>query len=436
MSTHRVLIVDDDPSSLEAMRLVVHSLGHGTDEASTAEAAEQLIARQPYDLVITDMMLPGETGMELLKRLRGLAVPPAVILVTGHATLDTAVAALKWGAVDYLTKPVDPTALKAAVRAQMANAFAFELADADGLVAQSRTMKQVLERLSNASETEAPVLLFGEGGTGKELCAAWVHQRSARREGPFTTFHAGALPVDTVGIELFGSLDHPGRIETARGGTLFLDDLEVLDAPTQLALVRMLETGRFRRAGEQEERMAEARLVAATSRDLATLSAAGAFREDLYYRMSVMQVALPPLRDRREDIAPLARRFVALFAAHYRKVGLTIGDSALTRLSRHAWPGNVRELRNAVEQAVILCQGLEITPDLLPQPAQTQADGPSVLRIPIGTAIKDVEREMIVRTLDANRGNKNRTARQLGISRRSLYNKLERYQIAAPPRTP
>ncbi len=436
MSTHRVLIVDDDSSSLEAMRLVVHSLGYGTDEATTAEAAEQLIARQRYDLVITDMMLPGETGMELLKRLRGLAVPPAVILVTGHATLDTAVSALKWGAVDYLIKPVDPAALKAAVRAQMANALAFELADADGLMAQSRTMKQVLERLSNASETDAPVLLFGEGGTGKELCAAWVHQRSARRDGPFITFHAGALPSDSVGPELFGSQGNPGRIETARGGTLFLDDLEVLDAPTQLALVRMLETGRFRRAGEQEERVAEARLVAATGRDLATLSAAGAFREDLYYRMSVMQVSLPPLRDRREDIAPLARRFVALFAAHYRKTGLSIGDAALTRLSRHAWPGNVRELRNAVEQAVILCQGLEITPDLLPQPAQTQADGPSVLRIPIGTAIKDVEREMIVRTLDANRGNKNRTARQLGISRRSLYNKLERYQIAAPPRTP
>jgi two-component system response regulator HydG len=435
MSTHRVLIVDDDPSSLEAMRLVMQSLGHGADEAATAEVAEQLVARQRYDMVITDLMLPGETGMELLKRLRSLAVPPAVILVTGHATLDTAVAALKWGAVDYLTKPVDPAALKSVVRAQMANAIAFELADADGLVAQSRTMKQVLERLANASETDAPVLLYGEGGTGKELCAAWVHQRSTRREGPFATFHAGALPSDAVGLELFGGPGHVGRVETARGGTLFLDDLEVLDAPTQLALVRMLETGRYRRTGEEEERVAEARLVAATSRDLATLSAAGAFREDLYYRMSVMQMVLPPLRDRREDIAPLAKRFVSLFAAHYRKTGLSVGDAALARLSRHAWPGNVRELRNAVEQAVILCQGLEITPDLLPQPAQTQSDGPSVLRIPIGTAIKDVEREMIVRTLDANRGNKNRTARQLGISRRSLYNKLERYQIAAPPRT-
>ena len=435
MSNHRVLIVDDDPSSLEAMRLVVHSLGHGADEATTAEIAEQHISRQRYDLVITDLMLPGESGMELLKRLRGLAVPPGVILVTGHATLDTAVSALKWGAVDYLAKPVDPGALKAAIRAQMAKAAAFELADADGLVAQSRTMKQVLERLSTASETDAPVLLYGEGGTGKELCAAWVHQRSARREGPFTTFHAGALPPDVVGSELFGSPGHPGRVEIAKGGTLFLDDLELLDAATQLELVRMLETGRFHRTGEQEDRVAETRLVAATSRDLATLSAAGTFREDLYYRLSVMQVLLPPLRDRREDIAPLAKRFIALFAAHYRKPGLTINDSAVTRLSRHAWPGNVRELRNAVEQAVILCQGLEITQDLLPQPAQTQADGPSVLRIPIGTAIKDVEREMIVRTLDANRGNKNRTARQLGISRRSLYNKLERYQIAAPPRS-
>ncbi|MFN7134538.1 MAG: sigma 54-interacting transcriptional regulator, partial [Myxococcales bacterium] len=281
--------------------------------------------------------------------------------------------------------------------------------------------------------TDTPVLIQGESGTGKELCAASVHRRSIRRDGPFVAVRAGLVGREQIWGELFGADGKPGKLEQASGGTLFLDEVHTLDARAQAALLQVLESRQFERASGEAVPV-DVRLVVTTSRDLGNLVAAGEFREDLLYRLNVFQMTLPPLRERPEDIGPLAAMFAADCAQRLGKNTPVLTSETESLLARYPWPGNVRQLRNVIEHAVILCQGAEITRDLLPRMLQGDDEGAKVVRIPVGTTMKDVEREMIARTLDANNWNKNRVARILGISRRSLYNKLERYRIVAPPK--
>ena len=450
MSTYRVLVVDDDAAVLGGMREIIQSLGHEVQGAGSAEEALSLLKREVFHLLVTDLMLPGDSGLDLMKIVRDASPGTSIVLVTGHASLKTAITALKSGASDYLTKPIDPRALKILVGKMLAQKPSYvasrllesgrdSATDFDGMTARSRVMKGVFESLASAAATDTAVLISGESGTGKELCAASVHQRSARRDGPFMAFRAGALPRDQVAAELFGAVQpdgtvREGRVALAEGGTLFLDEVHTLGDACQAGLLKLLEQRRYTPVDAQEERAANVRIVAATSRSLETLVAAGEFRDDLFYRLNAFPLALPKLRERSEDVAPLASRFIATFAERYQKPVPTITEQTLALLSRYPWPGNVRELKNVMEHAVILCQTGEITPALLPRMLQGEGVDGKVVRIQVGTTMKDVEREMIARTLDANNWNKNRAARILGISRRSLYNKLERYQIVAPPR--
>ncbi len=450
---YRVLLVDDAPDDLEPLALILREEGYEVETAATVDEAVDRFDRRPAHAVITDLVMPGRSGADLAKAVHDRSPMTGVVVVTGHPTAKTAVSSLKNGAADYLQKPVEPRRLKAMVsdlcrqaphdlplRAREGDS---EVVQFDGFVARSKSMKEVFQQIQLAAAADTTVLVYGESGTGKELVASSIHRRSARAAGPFVAVHTGAIPAELVASELFGHErgaftgaveQKPGQFETAAGGTLFLDEVNTMDARTQVSLLRVLETFRFTRVGAQEERVANVRVVAATNRDLSELVAARQFREDLYYRLNVFPLRLPPLRDRREDIAVLTQRFADTFAQRYRKLDTVAVPETLDLLQRYPWPGNVRELRNVVEHMVILSTDGKLTPDLLPRLVAGSADDSDYVRVPLGMKMKEVERTMIARTLDAHGWNKQQAAKILGISRRSLYNKLERYKIARGPR--
>lgn len=450
----RVLLVDDDPTVLEPLAAILAPDGYEVLTAGSTEEALHIFQNSPAHVVVADLVMPGKNGIELTRQVKERSPGTAVLMVTGHGTMKTAMGALKAGAADFLLKPVDPRKLRLLV-AELARSVPLQLplrartdaADGvvqfDGFVARSKAMKQIFEQIQIAAAADTTVLVTGESGTGKELVAASIHRRSARASGPFVAVHTGAIPQDLVASELFGHEKgsftgaietKSGHFEAANGGTLFLDEVNTMDTRTQVSLLRVLETFRFARVGGQEEHAANVRVVAATNRELGDLVEAGQFREDLYYRLNIFPIRLPPLRDRREDIPVLTQSFVDLFARRYRKPDMAPTAETLDLLTRYPWPGNARELRNVVEHMVILATGGKLTPDLLPRLVAGTADDSDYVRIPVGTRMKDIERTMIARTLDANDWNKQQAARILGISRRSLYNKLDRYQITRGPR--
>ena len=451
MVDYKILAVDDDAAALEAVVDLLRGEGYEVHAASSAEEAEELLHRESYHLVVTDLVMPGgKSGIELTRVVKENLPQAVVLMVTGQPSLQTAVTALKAGAVDYLTKPVDPRKLKAMVAKLLEgrplyvpNRLLAEGRDRtmefDGMVSRSPRMRAVFEKIELAAGTDTTVLIRGESGTGKELCARSIHKRSARARGPFVAVHTGAIPQDLVASELFGHErgsftgaveQKPGKFEQAQGGTIFLDEINTMDARTQIGLLRVLESFRFTRVGGGEERTANVRVVAASNRDLAELVSEGRFREDLYYRLNIFPIDLPPLRERREDIPLLVDSFLEQFATRYKKPVPVVPEETIDLLMRYPWPGNVRELRNVIEQSVILCTDGTLRPELLPRMLHRDRDDGDSLRIPIGMRMKDIERAVIARTLEAYRWNKNRTAKVLGISRRSLYNKLERYRIA------
>jgi len=414
---YRILAVDDDPEALAAVVDLLRRDGHEVDTASSSEEADDRIRHKEYHLVITDLVMPGRSGIELTRAVRERLPDASVLVVTGHANLQTAIAALKAGAADYLTKPVEARQLRAIVSRMLQDkqVLLSRREERDGVAARSHAMRLAREKIALAASIEAPVLVRGESGSGKETCARMIHSRSSRAEGPFVALHVSALAHGAATPEL------ENRIAQARGGTLFLDEIESLDEEGQLTLLRTL--------GDERTPPAT-RVVAATGRALAPLVREGKFREDLRYRLDVFSIDLPPLRERPEDVPDLVAGFVRTFASRYQKPVPTVDDDALTLLARYAWPGNVRELRNVIEHAVILESGGRITPAVLPRMIHRDEGDSASIRIPIGTAMKEVERTVIARTLDAFGWNKNKTAKVLGISRRSLYNKLERYRIA------
>lgn len=418
--------------------------------ALTAEAALERFREQTFHLVLTDLQLPGRNGIALIRTLRESCPDTACVLITGHGSIRSAVTALKRGAVEYLTKPVNPSRLLTLVRSLSDNAPAYlgnrllgaEHADVvvfDGMQAQSRGMRSVFDRIKVVAPTDATVLLLGESGTGKELVARSIHQRSGKAAGPFVAVHTGAIPTELIPTELFGHERgaftnaveaQPGKFEMAEGGTLFLDEISTMDERMQVNLLRVLETFRYVRVGGKTERTANVRVIAASNRDLDSMVRAGQFREDLYYRLNIVSIPLPPLRERVDDIPILTAEFLREFAAKYGKPVVTIPRETQRLLSNYSWPGNVRELRNLIEQAVLLARGPQLDPLLLPQMLHRAPSRNDVIRIQIGTAMDVIEREVILRTLEANEGNKTHTAEVLGISRRSIYNKLAIYGLS------
>jgi DNA-binding NtrC family response regulator len=374
-SLGRVLLVDDEPDQVALLGAMLRPLGMDVATAESAEQAQAMFQRSPADVVVTDLNLPGASGIDLIRELRKHENPPALVLITGEGSVSSAVEALKLGATDYLQKPVDPMRLVTLLQELLRSDDVREVGDGDdlpsrptvfeGMVGSSTRMREVFARIERVAPTGAPVLIVGESGTGKELVARALHNRSRRSQGPFVPIHTGAIPRELVASELFGHekgaftgamTASEGKFEAASGGTIFLDEVGTMDLSTQISLLRVLETYRFTRVGASKEREADVRIVAATNRDLLDLVESSQFREDLYYRLNVFTIPLPPLRDRVDDIVPIAERFLRFFAKRYGTSARCLSDRALERLLQYNWPGNVRELRNVMEQTAVFAQ--------------------------------------------------------------------------------
>jgi len=447
-TSQRVLVVDDEPSR-KGLRELLAKWGYLVDEAADGRAALEKARTFLPSVVVSDLVMPGLDGLGLLRALQDELPFASVIILTGHATVETAVAALKEGAYDYLTKPLDVPRLriliqKALEKAQTTREVTLlrrtlkEVWGYGQLVGASPVMREVFGLLELAAPTSAPVLLSGESGTGKELAARTLHELSPRHRDPFVPVNCAAIPETLLESEIFGhekgaftgALERRvGCFELAHGGTIFLDEVAEMTPSTQAKFLRILQDGTLRRLGGKTEVAVDVRVVAATNKDPEKAIRDGALREDLYYRLNVFSISLPPLRERREDIPLLIRAFLDEFDTKYDKRVKAVDEIVLEILRRHPWPGNVRELRNVIERAVIACAADVIAPAHLPAGLSNLADqGPAdLIRLPVGTSLADVEREVILKTLAAVDRNKTRAAELLGISVKTLYNKLNQY---------
>jgi len=447
-TSQRVLVVDDEPSR-KGLRELLATWGYLVDEAADGRAALEKARTFLPSVVVSDLVMPGLDGLGLLRALQDELPFASVIILTGHGTVETAVAALKEGAYDYLTKPLDVPRLriliqKALDKAQTTREVTLlrrtlkEVWGYGQLVGASPAMREVFGLLELAAPTSAPVLLSGESGTGKELAARTLHELSPRHRDPFVPVNCAAIPETLLESEIFGhekgaftgALERRvGCFELAHGGTIFLDEVAEMTPSTQAKFLRILQDGMLRRLGGKTEVAVDVRVVAATNKDPEKAIRDGALREDLYYRLNVFSISLPPLRERREDIPLLIRAFLDEFDTKYDKRVKAVDEIVLEILRRHPWPGNVRELRNVIERAVIACAADVIAPAHLPAGLSNFADqGPAdLIRLPVGTSLADVEREVILKTLAAVDRNKTRAAELLGISVKTLYNKLNQY---------
>ena len=442
MPTDRVLVVEDD---LEMRQLLEEELGAAGFDVRTASSASEALAHLPdwaADVVVTDLIMPGMKGDELLGRIRMLDSALPVIIMTAFGSVESAVEAMRSGAHHYVTKPfridVLVETLRAAVeerRQRQAAAGAGTTGGFAGLVAESPGMKRVLALLGRAAAVDSPVLVRGESGTGKELVARALHDAGPRREKPFVPVNCSAIPEPLLESLLFGHRrgaftdareDRPGLFQSADGGTLFLDEIGDMPASLQAKLLRVLQDSQVQPLGAVTPVTVNVRVVAATHRDLEAMCTAGTFREDLYYRLDVISLVLPPLRERPEDLGPLVAHLLAKHGERLGHPGLSFGREAWEVLRAHRWPGNVRELENVIERAVVFAEGdtlgLGQLPDALRRPGQPPAE--SDVR-----SLSDVEREQIARAMRAVKGNKAAAARLLGLDRKTLYRKLELYDL-------
>jgi two-component system, NtrC family, response regulator AtoC len=444
------LIVEDDADSAQAMAELVAMQGFSVATAGSLRDARRQLALQQPDVVLLDLRLPDGSGMALFDDVE-LISRSEVVLVTGHATLETSIEALRVGAADYLVKPVSGKQLQGVLsRVMKPAALNAEIATLKnewdskgrfgGLVGRSASMGRVCEQISRVATTGVPVFITGESGTGKEVVARTVHDLSRRRANPFLAVNCGAISPQLIESEIFGhekgsftgaERQHQGFFERANGGTLFLDEITEMPLELQVKLLRVLESGTFMRVGSTQLQEADVRVIAATNRDAEGAIAAGALRDDLWYRLNVFPIALPPLRERPEDIEILAVHFLSDIG---RKEGRDkrFAPQALARLAAGRWPGNVRELRNVVQRAYIMALDDVITEEWLP-PARGEGRaspaaqaGPSVT-FNVGTSMAQAEKELILATLKAYGNHKERTAAVLGLSLKTLYNRLKEY---------
>jgi two-component system response regulator HydG len=454
-----LLIVDDEPANLDSLERIFAREGHRVLLAGSAAAAIEQLRKEPVDVVLTDLMMPGMSGQELLRAVRAVAPETQVVLMTAYGTVEAAVAAMKDGAYDFLTKPLKRHAVMKSVALaiekrrlvqenRQLKAKLAGLSQPSAIIGQSQVLRATLDVVRQAAASSATVLLLGESGTGKELFARALHDNSPRASGPFVPINCAAIPESILEAELFGYergaftgavQRKEGRFERANGGTLLLDEIGELSFQVQAKLLRVLQEGEIERLGGTQSIKVDCRVVAATNRDLASLAREGRFREDLYYRLNVIQVTLPALRDRPEDIPLLANHFLARAAAKNGKVLRGATSTALAALEVYAWPGNVRELENAIERAVVLSRGDEIELEDLPESVRASASRAGaqgqlaalglegrMLTVPLGTTMDDLELRVIRETLRHTKGDKNLAATLLGIAARTIYRKLEK----------
>ena len=440
-SPARVLIVDDDAGQRSLLDSFLRSQGFETRTASTGEEALEALRAGPASLMISDVRMPGMSGLQTLRRARQEGHVLPILLVTAYADIREAVGAMRDGAVNYLSKPIDLDELLRIARqaAGLSNTAPLQFAQGKRLpayvVARSPLMQAVFRDASLVADSDTRILVTGESGTGKEVLADVIHAWSPRAAGPLVKVNCAAIPETLLESELFGhekgaftgaSAQRIGRFETARGGTLFLDEIAEMSPSLQAKLLRVTQDGGFHRLGSNQERRADARLLAATNIDLQEAVRAGRFREDLFYRLSVVELNMPPLRERPEDILPLAERFICELTQGRARFSSAVGEC----LVRYAWPGNVRELRNAMERAALLSRGELVLPEHLPN--RVRDPGPAerapVPESPEGRGLEEIEREAILAALKQHEFNRTETARALGISRRALTYKLQRFR--------
>ena len=454
-----ILIVDDEDTYAKNAARYLAREGHETRTAGTLAEGLRLFRDLSPDVVILDYRLPDGTGLEFLQQARTSPSDTHIILITGHGTIELAVEAMKAGADDLLTKPVALSALRdrigALAKRQRASSRLkfFEAREREAsqtILGQSTTLRSLVQRIERVAAVEGegmlpPVLITGETGTGKELVARACHFWSARRDRPFIEINCAALPAQLLENELFGHERGAftdarerkiGLIEAADGGTLFLDEVGEMDLALQAKLLKVIEDGRFRRIGSVREQQVHVRIVAATNRELERRVEEGAFRADLYFRLRVLQLNIPALREREGDAVLLARHFCAEFARRYRRPHLQLREDAEALVAIYRWPGNVRELRNVMEQAVLLAAGDRITPQDLTLPASAMCGGaesaPSVhetLEPPGGSVLERMERDMLLNALRDAQNNVSQAARLLGISRDTLRYRMEKHHI-------
>ena len=446
-ASERVLIVEDDNAARSGLTELVRTWGFLTDSAADGEEGLQKVSQFRPSIILTDLVMPRRTGLELLEAVREVDPGIAVILLTAQGTVETAVEAIRNGAYDYLTKPVDPQRLrilldKAAERQHTmreVQVLRRNLRDKGAfgkMIGASPEMRRIYQVVEQAAPTTASVLITGESGTGKELVAQTIHQLSPRAKMPYVAVNCAAIPETLLESEIFGhekgaftgAIDRrQGVFELADRGTIFLDEIAEMTPQTQVKLLRVLQERSFRRLGGRTETPVDVRVIAATNMDPMLAVRDGKLREDLYYRLNVFSMALPPLRDRKGDLPLLAQAFLAEFADRNNKQAKAVSADTMRRLEQYHWPGNVRELRNVMERATILCEGDFIEPKHLP-PLGLAAQVPSGSQVSLeaGITVEEAERRLIILTLEHTNDNKTRAAEFLGISLKTLHNKLNR----------
>jgi DNA-binding NtrC family response regulator len=438
-----VLVVDDEASNLASLEKIFQREGLRVFTADGAKAALELVRRHRVQVVLTDLMMPGTSGVELLRALKEVSPDTEVVLMTAYGTVETAVQAMRDGAYDFVEKPLKRMTIVKSVRkaAERQSLVAenrslrqeLKLLTTREIVGQSAALRRVLDVATQAAPSSATVLILGESGTGKELIARYIHSKSGRAAGPFVAVNCAAIPESILEAELFGHergaftgaiARREGRFARARGGTLFLDEIGELSPAVQVKILRVLQEGEYEPVGGHTVK-ADARIVAATNRDLVSEVEAGRFREDLYYRLNVIAVTAPALRGRREDIPLLVDHFLGVYCTKNGRQRLTVPSEVLRKLMDYSWPGNVRELENVIERAAVLCRAEVLTLSDLPDAvANAMPRPPSELTFAIGTPLSEVEQRMIRDTLSHTSGDKSLAAQLLGISTRTIYRKL------------
>ncbi|HYB94797.1 MAG TPA: sigma-54 dependent transcriptional regulator [Vicinamibacterales bacterium] len=448
-----ILVVDDEPGVRSSISGVLRDEGFDVDTAETGEACLEKANGAAYDVIVLDIWLPGLDGLTTLQRLRERQIDAQVVIISGHGNIESAVRAIKMGAFDFIEKPLSLEKTVLVIR----NALRQRDLEAENrvlrakvdrqqqhtMVGESAAMTHLREQVALAAPTNGRVLILGENGTGKELVARTIHYSSRRKSGPFIEVNCAAIPEELIESELFGHArgaftgavaDKPGRFEQANGGTIFLDEIADMSLKTQAKVLRVLQEQIMERVGGTQRIKVDVRVLAATNKDLPGEIRAGRFREDLYFRLNVIPIFVPALRDRQQDIPLLAEHFMALLAAEYGRRPKRLAPEAAARLQQYAWPGNVRELRNVIERVIIMVAGDTITAQDL---GFLGRDGAEIVPVaagsaptrPLSEARDEFEKDYILQTLAAQQGNMSRTAEVLGVERSNLYKKLRAFGI-------
>ena len=451
MSAGAILIVEDDESLRLVMQLQLTKLGYETSVAANAEHAVEILKQSHHALVITDLQLPGMSGLEMLQRMQIDSPDTPVIVVTAFGTVESAVNAMKAGAYDYITKPMHLSELNALVKCALNRRTCIEEAqqahnqvdqdDFDQVIGSSDSLRRALETAARVAPTGATVLILGETGTGKELVAKAIHHRSPRRERAFVTVSCGSIPKELLESELFGytkgsftgAIGHKkGKVEIADRGTLFLDEIGEMPLALQVRILRLLQEREIEKIGATAPAKVDVRIIAATHRDLEAMVGEGSFREDLYYRLLVVPIQLPPLRERVGDIPRLVHHFLHKYKLKYGRNDLTLQSELLPYFSNYQWPGNVRQLENAIERIVLLSADSEVNLDVLPEYLKQRYLNGEFLPVDLpdtGLDVEAVEKQLIVRALQKFGGNQTRAAQFLNMSRRAFSYRLKKHGL-------